>query len=296
MTSVSEIRRIFREHGLTPKKWMGQNLLVDHGYLRRIGEAAHISPDEPILEIGAGLGFLTEELERRGARVYALEIDSGFFRVLQERFSGSPRVHLIHSDALKYDFQGLVAQIGQLRIVANLPYNISSRLLFSFCRNSRLFHSLHVLLQKEVAERLVASPGTKDYGILTVLLAAKGSVNILFNIPPKAFFPVPEVTSSLTRVTFLSPSPLQIDDPLLFERLVKASFAGRRKTLRNALKGLSDARGEPVALAAEQAGIDLARRGETLSPAEFARFANALHRLIGAPRFSNDESNRPTDN
>ena len=283
MTSVSEIRRIFREHGLTPKKWMGQNLLVDHGYLRRIGEAAHISPDEPIVEIGAGLGFLTEELERRGAKVYALEIDAGFFRVLQERFSGSQQVHLIHADALKYDFAALADQIGQLRVVANLPYNISSRLLFSFCRHSRLFHSLHILLQREVAERLIAAPGTKDYGILTVLLAAKGSVDILFNIPPKAFFPVPDVTSSLIRATFLSPPPLQIGDPMLFERLVKASFAGRRKTLRNTLKGLSGADGESVTRAAQQAGIDLARRGETLSPAEFAAFANALHRLIGAP-------------
>jgi 16S rRNA (adenine1518-N6/adenine1519-N6)-dimethyltransferase len=280
MMSVSEIRRIFREHGLAPKKWMGQNLLIDHGYLRRIGEAAHISPDEPVVEIGAGLGFLTEELERRGARIYALEIDSGFFRVLQEKFSGSARIELIHADALKYDFEALAGRLGQLRVVANLPYNISSRLLFSFCRKSRLFDSLHILLQREVAERLAASPSTKDYGILTVLLAAKASVEILFDIPPKAFFPVPEVTSSLIQVTFLSPAPLQIADSMLFERLVKASFASRRKTLRNTLRRLSGASGESVALAAKQAGIDMARRGETLSPDEFATFANALGRLI----------------
>lgn len=292
MTTVSEIRRVFREHGLTPKKWMGQNLLVEPHYLKRIGEAARISPGEPIVEIGAGLGFLTEELRKRGAQVYALEIDSGFFRVLQERFLGQEGVELIHADALKYDFESLADRIGKLRVVANLPYNISSRLLFSFCRKSRIFRSLHILLQREVAERLLAPPGTKEYGILTVLLAARGSVEILLNIPPKAFFPVPEITSSLVRVTFKSPPPIQVADPMLFEHLVKASFAGRRKTLRNTLKGFSgrDLSPEDVGTAADRIGIDLSRRGETLSAEEFARFADALSSLVSVADREADRS------
>jgi 16S rRNA (adenine1518-N6/adenine1519-N6)-dimethyltransferase len=279
MPSVSEIRQLFREYGLAPKKWMGQNLLVDPRYLTRIGETARIEEGEPLVEIGAGLGFLTEELRGRGAKIYALEIDSGFFRVLQERFSGSPFVELIHADALKYDFHSLRDRIGKLRVVANLPYNISSRLLFTFFRNSADFSSLHILLQKEVAHRLLAEPGSKEYGVLTVVLAAKATADILFDIPPRAFFPVPEITSSLVRVTFPDPPPLHVTDAALFERLVKISFAGRRKTLRNNLRAFSFTIGtDSVNRAAEESAIDLSRRGETLSPEEFVRFAEAIHR------------------
>ena len=261
---------------------MGQNLLVEPRYLKQIAESARISRGEAIVEIGAGLGFLTEELSRRGAKVYALEIDSGFFRVLEERFSGQEGVELIHADALKYDFQALADRIGKLRVVANLPYNISSRLLFSFCGQSRIFRSLHILLQREVAERLTAPPGTKEYGILTVILAATGTVEILGNIPSEAFFPAPEITSSLVLITFSSPPPIQIADDVLFEHLVKASFSGRRKTLRNTLKGLASIgiSADAVQLAADRAGIDLSRRGEALSPDEFGRFADALHALV----------------
>lgn len=279
MDTVAEIKRIFREYGLAPKKWMGQNLLVDPRHLKRIGESAGIVPGEPIVEVGAGLGVLTRELADRGATVHALEVDSGFFRVLQEKFGSSAQVKLIHADALKYDFGSLAEEIGTLRVVANLPYNVSSRLLFMFCRNREIFRSLHILLQEEVADRLTAEPGTKAYGVLTVLLGATGVVEILFAIPPKAFFPVPEVTSAFVRVDFPRRPPISVADSGLFVRLVKASFAGRRKTLRNTLKN-AGIPGVPMSMLAEAAdatGIDLGRRGETLSPHEFAQLANAVH-------------------
>lgn len=278
MDKASDVRKIFEEHGLSPKKWMGQNLLVDRGYLRRIVQAAQIKPGECIVEVGAGLGVLSEALASHGARVWALELDAGFFRVLQERFDESDNVTLIHADAMKYDFHALAREIGRLRVVANLPYNISSRLVFMFHENRSIFESLHILLQKEVAQRLIAEPGTRDYGVLTALLGVSAEVDILFSIPPKAFFPVPEVTSSLVRIAFPESPPINVSDPDVLIRLVKASFAGRRKTLRNTLKSLtvSGISGKILERAARDAGIDLNRRGETLSSGEFAAFADTI--------------------
>ncbi|HTY25815.1 MAG TPA: 16S rRNA (adenine(1518)-N(6)/adenine(1519)-N(6))-dimethyltransferase RsmA [Desulfomonilaceae bacterium] len=285
MSKASEIKRVFQEQGLAPKKWMGQNLLVDKSYLNGIVRAAGLHEGESVVEVGAGLGALTEALVKQGARVWALEIDSGFFRLLTEKFGQSDRVTLIHADALKFDFRSLAERIGKLRVVANLPYNISSRLIFMFHENREIFSSLYVLLQKEVAERLIAPPGTKDYGVLTVLLGVSASVEILFHIPPKAFVPAPEVVSTLVHVSFPDPPPIEVANSGLLIRLVKASFAGRRKTLRNTLRnapipGLTP---EILAVAANQADIDLARRGETLSPEEFARFADAISASLSTP-------------
>jgi 16S rRNA (adenine1518-N6/adenine1519-N6)-dimethyltransferase len=282
MHKASEIKRIFKAHGLAPKKWMGQNLLADESYLKKIVQAAGISPGETIVEVGAGLGVLTEELAKKGTNVVALEIDAGFFEVLQEKFAGAPHVELIHADALKFDFQALASRTGKLRVVANLPYSISSRLVFAFVENRDLYSSLHILLQKEVAERFVAPPGTKDYGVLTVLLGVSASVDLLFDIPAKAFYPVPDVVSTLARISFPHEQPVPVENMPMLIKLVKASFAGRRKTLRNTLRNfaLPGLTLELLNEAAYHAGIDLARRGETLSPVEFARFADAIRSRI----------------
>ncbi len=158
MTKTQGLRNLLRDQGLAPKKWMGQNFLRDSRYLLEIIRAANVSPGESIVEIGAGLGALTRKLLSGGARVWAIEFDAGFFRVLEKELGPSPDLALIHSDALKYDFGKLSESIGLLKVVANLPYNISSRLLFRFVQESRFFDSLHILLQKEVAERLIAPP------------------------------------------------------------------------------------------------------------------------------------------
>jgi 16S rRNA (adenine1518-N6/adenine1519-N6)-dimethyltransferase len=274
-----ELKKKFREHGLSPKKWMGQNLLVDTRYLSRIVEAADIKPGDHVVEVGAGLGDLTEALASKGATVYALEIDAGFFRVLEEKFGDSHHVELVRADALKYDFRELAGRIGRLRVVANLPYNISSRLMFRFYEHREVFSSLSILLQKEVAERLTADPGTKDYGILTVLLGVSARVRILFDIPPRAFYPVPAVTSTLVRISFPLDPPVPVSDPELLTRLVKASLARRRKTLRNNLRDrlVTGVPSEIIIDSANDAAIDLGRRGETLSPDEFVRLVDAIH-------------------
>jgi 16S rRNA (adenine1518-N6/adenine1519-N6)-dimethyltransferase len=278
MLNTSEIKKIFKERGLTPKKWMGQNLFVDQRYLDQIVDSAGLSENDTIVEIGAGLGVLTEALLHRGAEVYALEVDSGFYRVLETRFADTPKVHLIHADALKFDFCALAEKIGRLKVVANLPYSISSRLIFTFHENRQAFDSLVIMLQKEVARRLVAEPGTRDYGILTVLLGVSANAGILFDIPPNAFFPAPDIVSTLIRIDFPVEEPVHVTDPELMIRLVKASFAGRRKTLRNTLKNCSAIGVESAMVmeAAQSAGIDLARRAETLTPSEFAGFANEI--------------------
>jgi 16S rRNA (adenine1518-N6/adenine1519-N6)-dimethyltransferase len=280
VSKVAEVKKIFRDRGLAPKKWLGQNLLIDGRYLRRIVDAANVAVDEPIVEVGAGLGMLTEALIGEGARVMALEVDSGFFEALRERFKNSPQVELIHADALKYDFRSLAEKLGKLRVVANLPYSVSSRLMFKFYEDRDLFGSLLILLQKEVAERLTADPGTKDYGVLTVLLGVSAQIRTFFDIPGRAFYPAPEVTSTLVSVTFPESPPIEVSDSRLFTRLVKTCFSARRKTLRNNLRaGLPPAiLAETIAGAAEQANIDLGRRAETLSPVEFARFAEVIGR------------------
>ncbi len=278
----SEIKRIFRQHGLAPKKWMGQNLLVDPAYLGRIVEAAQIQPGQPVVEVGAGLGVLTEALVEEGARVWALEVDAGFFRVLEQKLEGRDEVQLIHADVLKFDFRRLRERLGPLKVVANLPYNISSRLIFRFHEEQDMFSSLTILLQKEVAERLMASPGTKDYGILTVLLGVSAIVENLFDIPGEAFFPVPKVRSTLVRVRFQNPPPLAAADPSLLIRVVKSSFAARRKTLRNSLRsGSIPGLTEPIlSESAQAADIDLRRRPETLTPEEFVRFSDEIHKRL----------------
>lgn len=282
MTKASDIRRIFRNHGLAPKKWMGQNLLADPLYLKKIVQSASLEPGETVVEIGAGLGVLTEALVGQGTRVVAIEVDAGFFRVLEEKFAGMDEVELIHADALEFNFRGLAERIGKLRVVANLPYSISSRLIFVFHENRDVFSSLCILLQKEVAERFAAEPGTKDYGVLSVLLGISGIVDLEFDIPPKAFYPVPDVTSTFVRVTFPDPPPVAVEDNATLVRLVKAAFANRRKTLRNTLRNAPFAGEEPdiVIRAADATNIDLNRRAETLTPQEFARFADAIYDRI----------------
>jgi 16S rRNA (adenine1518-N6/adenine1519-N6)-dimethyltransferase len=274
---------------LAPSKRRGQNFLVEEAWLDRIVAAAGVGPGDRILEIGAGLGALTETLAKAGASVWALEIDSGFVRTLKEKFATSPGIEIIHDDALRFDYGSLYARHGRLRVAANLPYATSSRLLFHFCLGRRFFDTLHVTLQAEVAERLTAEPGTKQYGLLTVLLGAWAEVERLFLIPPEAFYPVPSVMSQVVRVTFKTEPPVLVADGPLFVALVKTAFSSRRKTLRNNLRGFS-APGltpEMTSRCASIARVDLGRRAETLSPQEFISFADALaheaRRTAGPP-------------
>jgi len=252
--------------GHVPRKRFGQNFLADPHYVARIVDAIAPQPADNIVEIGPGLAALTEALIARAGHVTAVEIDRDLAARLRDRFA--PSVLTLHeADALAFDF----ATLGpDLRVVGNLPYNISTPLLFHLARYDAQVRDITVMLQKEVVARMAAQPGSADYGRLSVMLQVKFAVTRLFLVPPGAFRPAPKVDSAIARLVPLREAKPALRDEALFGRVVAAAFAQRRKTLRNALSGLADA------AALHAAGVDPAARGETLAVADFVRLANAL--------------------
>jgi len=259
---------------------MGQHFLADGNTVQRIVEIADVGPGDRIVEIGPGLGALTQGLLERGAYVAAIEKDAGLVRVLTELFSGHPRLVLLHADALRVDpagvFPGEWPAGTPRKVVANLPYYITSQLLLRILESNPPFERAVVMVQREVAQRLVAPPGSKEYGALTVSVAYRAHVELAAKIPPTVFIPPPSVASEVV-VLKPRPCPYDVGDPGCFLRVVRAAFGKRRKTLANALKELGLGAGE-VARALEDCGIDPARRGETLTLAEFASLSGALSR------------------
>jgi 16S rRNA (adenine1518-N6/adenine1519-N6)-dimethyltransferase len=252
--------------GHVPRKRFGQHFLADPHYTGKIVAAIDPRPGDNVVEIGPGLAALTGQLLERAGRLTAIEIDRDLAaRLAADIPSGRLTLHV--ADALAFDFAALGPA---LRVVGNLPYNISTPLLFHLATFEPQLRDLHVMLQKEVVARMTAQAATADYGRLTVMLQAQFRITRLFVVPPGAFQPAPKVDSALARLVPLGVERPAIFDSVLFGRIVAAAFGQRRKTLRNALAGIGDA----AALTA--AGIDPGARGETLSVAEFARLANAL--------------------
>jgi 16S rRNA (adenine1518-N6/adenine1519-N6)-dimethyltransferase len=253
-------------HGHVARKRFGQNFLADPHYVRRIVDAVDPRPGENLVEIGPGLAAITGGLIERAGHITAIEIDRDLAARLRETFT--PRQLSLHEvDALEFDF----ASLGfDLRIVGNLPYNISSPLLFHIAEFDDRLRDLHVMLQREVVARMCAEPGTADYGRLTVMLQAKFAIRRLFIVPPGAFRPAPKVDSAIVRLVPLGAAKPNITDSVLFARVVAAAFGQRRKTLRNALSTICDE------AALRRIGIDPGIRGETLPVGDFVRMANAL--------------------
>ncbi len=249
-----------------PRKRFGQNFLADPHYVARIVAAVDPRPGDRLVEIGPGLAALTGDLIARAGHIDAVEIDRDLATRLSGRF-GAHELTLHVGDALDFDFGALG---GGLRVVGNLPYNISSPLLFHLATHAAHLADLTVMLQKEVVDRMTASPGSAAYGRLTVMLQATFAIERLFVVPPGAFRPAPKVDSAVARLVPLRERAPAIVDRTLFARVVAAAFAQRRKTLRNALASLADAD------ALRAAGIDPGARGETLSVGDFVRLANAL--------------------
>jgi 16S rRNA (adenine1518-N6/adenine1519-N6)-dimethyltransferase len=252
--------------GHPPRKRFGQNFLADRHYVARIVDAVDPAPGDNLVEIGPGLGALTDALIERAGKISAIEIDRDLAARLHERFTAD-RLALHEADALAFDFATLGAD---LRVVGNLPYNISTPLLFHLASYDRLVRDIHVMLQREVVARMTALPDTADYGRLSVMLRARFRVSRLFTVPAGAFRPPPNVESAVARLLPLGQDRPPISDEVLFARIVAAAFGQRRKTLRNALASIAD----EAALRA--AGIDPAVRGETLSVADFVRLANSV--------------------
>ena len=257
-----------KEH--RPRKRFGQNFLTDTHVVAKIAHAIRARPDDHLVEIGPGLGALTEVLLPQVTAMDAVELDRDLIPRLAQRCGALGQLQIHAADALRFDFAGLAGDGRPLRIVGNLPYNISTPLMFHLLENRDVIRDMHFMLQKEVVDRLAAGPGSKDYGRLSVMMQYHCAVASLFDVPPGAFNPPPKVTSAVVRLRPWDTPPVQVPDVALLEKLVTQAFSQRRKTLRNTLKGL---------LTAEQIAaqdIDPARRAETLSLAEFAALARAV--------------------
>lgn len=259
-------------NNIRAKKSLGQNFLRDPHYLTRIADAAQVGADDQVLEIGPGLGHLTRVLASRARRVLAIELDDRLIPHLQSEFASLPNVELVHADAMEYPYGALS---GRWKVVANLPYYISTPIIQKLITYREIFISLTLMLQKEVAERIAASPGGKEYGYLSVLVQYHTEPKIAFKVPPGAFVPKPEVDSCVITLTIRDTPAVAVKDEAFFIRIIKAAFSQRRKTLRNSLKQL-DLPQEKMDAVFPGTGIDLARRAETLTVAEFGKLADAL--------------------
>ncbi len=285
--TLSEIRALLAERGLTPRRRFGQNFLIDLNLMRKMVEAADVSAGDVVLEVGPGTGSLTELLLERGAEVVAVEIDRGLAELLGERFADQPRLTLLCCDALagKHEvhpevikaFGGLLASrpagvVGQLKMVANLPYQVATPLLLNLLCGEPRFDLLAFTIQKEVAERLTASTGTADYGPISVITSLAADCEVLSRMPPSAFWPRPKVESSMLIVR---PKPRADDDDLGgLAALVGRAFLHRRQMLRRIVSRWANASAALSAL--EALGIDSATRPQDLGPDAWQRFHRRL--------------------
>ena len=252
-----------------PRKRFGQHFLHDRNVIGRIVAALSLRPEDHVVEIGPGRGALTRELATRLAHFDAVELDRDLLAHLPSVIPPD-KLTLHGADALKFDFCRLMQEGRKLRLVGNLPYNISTPLLFHLLDQSGCIEDMLFMLQKEVVQRLAASPGGKDYGRLSVMIQYRCRVEKLFDVAPCAFTPPPKVESAVVRLVPHATPPVTITNEAQFAKVVRMAFASRRKTLRNNMKGLLSAE-DMSAL-----GIDPTRRAETLTLAEFAALSNAV--------------------
>jgi 16S rRNA (adenine1518-N6/adenine1519-N6)-dimethyltransferase len=275
---LTETRRLLLTHGIRPKRRLGQSFLVDRAILRKIVRAGNLEWDDSVLEIGAGVGTLTQALAEHCHRILAVEIDPGLFSVLQQVLGGRPQVTLIQGDALHLELERLLGEEERWKVIANLPYAIATPLLTRLLNLNDRFSFLLLMVQAEVAERLMASPGKKAYGSLTVLTQYYADVRVVVRVSPSAFYPRPQVDSVLLKLEPLATARVAPRDLALFFRLVRAAFAHRRKTLANALlqSGWVPLDRKELQTVLMRANIDPSRRGETLTLQEFQVLADEL--------------------
>lgn len=278
IASPEVVHYICKRFDIKMSKKLGQNFLIKRGIVDEIVKAADLQEGEPVLEIGPGIGTLTQGLAQSGANVTAIELDTRLLEVLDKTLAQYSNVTIVHGDVLKLDVPSIMNN-EPFKVVANLPYYITTPIIMSLLESRLPIERLVVMVQKEVALRMVAKPGTKDYGALSVAVQYYTKPDIVLDVPPKSFLPAPAVTSSVIRCVLRDKPPVDVVDEKLFFRVVKAGFAQRRKTFANTMKttGLSKDRIEELLA---KANIDGQRRGETFTLQEFADVANAWAALI----------------
>lgn len=287
MISPTDVREILDRHGFKFKKSLGQNFLIDANILDKILTGAEINRDDNILEIGPGIGSLTQGLCKRAGKVVAIEIDRRLLPILDETLEDYDNVHIVNGDILDIDLNELTANYfgnRPFKVVANLPYYITSPIIMTFLESDLSYTDLVVMVQTEVAERIVASPGTKAYGSLTVAVQYYTEAKIISKVPASVFMPPPKVGSAVIRLSKRDSLPLEHDGSRLFFQVVKAAFSKRRKTILNALssyqfeENMGDK--DQIREFLKNAQIDPNRRGETLSIAEFARLTQEFGKKL----------------
>lgn len=282
LCDINEIRPLLERHGFRFSKALGQNFLIDASVPQNIAEAAELGEHNAVLEIGPGIGPLTVQLARRAGKVVAVELDKALLPVLAETLTGLDNVEVVPGDIMKLDLSALLERFDGFEpvVCANLPYNITSPVLTKLLE-SGAFASLTVMIQKEVAQRICAVPGNKDYGAFSILCQYYADCELLFDVPPHCFLPAPKVTSAVVRMVRRDAPPAAVEDEKLFFRTVRASFVQRRKKLLNGLASAfsGELDKDQLRIALERCGMEENVRGEKLGIAEFAALSNEIGHL-----------------
>ena len=273
--TVQEVKRILKLCSIQPRRSTGQNFLVDENVAKKIVDASGVE-SQTVVEIGSGLGILTAYLLERAELVVGIEVDKRLCKFLSKRFEEAPNFVLINADFLGLDIEELSCYGVRFRVVSNLPYSISKPAVSKMLSLRHSIETAVLTVQEEVANRILASPGCSEYGILTVMVAYWAGREPLFNIGSQSFFPRPKVNSSTIKLTMFDEPPFVASDEGLFQRVVRGGFSQRRKMLRNSLASYLKLEAEKMSALEKTSGIDLTRRAETLSVEEFVHLTNTL--------------------
>lgn len=286
IANPSYTREILERHGFTFKKSLGQNFLTEPNILRKIVQTAKIDSQVNVIEVGPGIGALTEHLAQNAHHVLAFEIDDRLIPVLADTLADYDNVTVVHQDVLKADLLKVTQEVFRedlpIKVVANLPYYITTPIMMNFLESALQVDEMVVMMQKEVADRISAKPGSKAYGSLSIAVQYYMQAQLAFIVPKTVFVPQPNVDSAILKLTRLNQPAVQVDDEKAFFRLTKAAFQLRRKTLWNNLLhsyGKDEATKDWLTRSLALAGIDPKRRGETLTLQEFADLSNAMEKL-----------------
>lgn len=283
LSSPKKTAEIVNRHGFKFSKSLGQNFLIDENIIEKIIRGADILPEDNVLEIGPGIGTLTMEMANKAKKVVAIEIDSSLVPIIEENMKGFDNFSLLNKDFMKTDVSDVVEKYfngEKFKVVANLPYYITTPIIMRFLEENHPVSDIIVMVQKEVALRMNASPSTKDYGALSVAVQYYSDTEIISKVPRHMFMPQPNVDSIVIALRVRQEKKYEVEDEGLFFETVRASFGKRRKTLLNSLQSIDGATKDIVKSALDNSNIDSKRRGETLSIEEFSRLSNELSKLL----------------